>query len=601
MALRGINLPLAWVGYEKFVIDVFREVGLNDEEIISFLSGPAFQAWNRFGNIQGSWDGSIPQAWIDDQFQMQLKIIQRMVELGMTPVLPAFTGFVPQNISRIWPNATLKNSPRWNNFSTEYSADTYLDPFDSHFDELQVSFISKQQQAYGNVTHIWTLDQFNENKPASDDLDYLYNVSHNTWQSLKKADPEAVWMMQGWLFAIDPTFWTNARVEAFLKGVPVNSDMLILDLFTESWPQWQRTNSFFGKPWIWCELHDFGGNMGLYGKIENITINPAEAVHASPSIVGFGLVPEGQEGNEVMYDLLLDQAWSDAPIDTVSYFHDWVAARYGGDASQNPQELFSAWEMVRGTVYNSSNAAVYAVTKSILELVPALSGILGTPGGHPTVIPYDPHVLVQAWHTLYDAAGKKASLWNDASYQYDIVDWTRQVLANAFIPLYTDLVTKYNSSASATDIKTAGAKLTDLLGQLDEVLSANENFRLETWINAARTSASEGAADFFEYDARNQITLWGPNGEISDYASKQWSGLVGTYYKRRWQMFIDYLSETPPSKYDQVAFRASLLQWEVQWGNQKSQALSGNWTSNKMVTDIKSVIGSAVDKISAGF
>lgn len=28
----------------------------------------------------------------------------------------------------------------------------------------------------------------------------------------------------------------------------------------------------------------------------------------------------------------------------------------------------------------------------------------------------------------------------------------------------------------------------------------------------------------FEYNARNQITLWGPNGEIVDYANKQWSG-----------------------------------------------------------------------------
>ena len=28
----------------------------------------------------------------------------------------------------------------------------------------------------------------------------------------------------------------------------------------------------------------------------------------------------------------------------------------------------------------------------------------------------------------------------------------------------------------------------------------------------------------FEYNARNQITLWGPNGEIVDYANKQWAG-----------------------------------------------------------------------------
>lgn len=26
------------------------------------------------------------------------------------------------------------------------------------------------------------------------------------------------------------------------------------------------------------------------------------------------------------------------------------------------------------------------------------------------------------------------------------------------------------------------------------------------------------------YNALNQITLWGPSGEISDYAAKQWAG-----------------------------------------------------------------------------
>jgi hypothetical protein len=33
-----------------------------------------------------------------------------------------------------------------------------------------------------------------------------------------------------------------------------------------------------------------------------------------------------------------------------------------------------------------------------------------------------------------------------------------------------------------------------------------------------------------------QITLWGPDGNILDYASKQWAGLVGDYYASRWQV-----------------------------------------------------------------
>jgi len=72
--------------------------------------------------------------------------------------------------------------------------------------------------------------------------------------------------------------------------------MLILDLFSESQPQWQRTNNYYGKPWIWCQLHDYGGNMGLYGQVENVTVNPIQALaNASSTMVGMGLTMEGQE------------------------------------------------------------------------------------------------------------------------------------------------------------------------------------------------------------------------------------------------------------------------------------------------------------------
>lgn len=42
----------------------------------------------------------------------------------------------------------------------------------------------------------------------------------------------------------------------------------------------------------------------------------------------------------------------------------------------------------------------------------------------------------------------------------------------------------------------------------------------------------------YEWNARNQITLWGPRGEIRDYAAKQWAGVVTDYFKPRWELFI---------------------------------------------------------------
>lgn len=600
MALRGINTALAWIGFEKIYIEVFRDMGFSDSDLEEFISGPAFLAWNHFGNIQGSWGGSMPKSWVEDQFALQKKIVARMVELGIKPILPAFPGYTPRSITQVFPAANVSNGSTWEGFPTGYTNDTFLDPFDPLFEELQVRFVSKQKSYYGDVTNFWTLDQFNENNPASGDLSYLESVSKNTWKSLKAADPGAIWIMQGWLFASNSAFWTNERVRAFLGGVTVDSDMLILDLFSESQPQWARTNSFYGKPWVWCQLHGYGGNYGLYGQIMNITVNSIEALQLSDNLVGFGLTPEGLEGNEVMYNLLLDQAWSEDPIDTEEYFHSWVAARYGADGLHLPKSTFQAWELLRPTVFNNTNLVANAVPKSIFELVPSTTGLVNRTGHHPTLLNYDPKVLVTAWDLLYRAGLAKPSLLYNPAYHYDLVDWTRQVIGNAFIKLYEQLVAIYMATDNPSRkraLKSQGDKLTKLLLTLDTVLATNKDFRLSTWIRAARATANTSdpdhpaIADFLEYQARNQVTLWGPTGQISDYSSRSWSGLVATYYVPRWQRFVDYLIATPPGDYDQEEFAAELLEWELSWVNQTT---GGNELSEDRAEDLQTVMAALI-------
>ncbi|KAH8696754.1 putative alpha-N-acetylglucosaminidase [Talaromyces proteolyticus] len=568
MSLHGVNLPLAWVGFEKTLVEVFQEIGLTDAEIFSFLSSPAFQAWNRFGNIQGSWGGELPYSWIENQFNLQKQIVARMAELGMTPVLPAFTGFVPRAITRVFPNASVVEAPSWGNFPPQYSNDSFLEPLDDHFGPLQNSFISKQKAAYGNVTNIYALDQYNEINPFSGNTTYLTDIAASTINSLKAADPNAIWMMQGWLFYEAESFWTADRIEAYLSGVANSGDMLILDLFSESKPQWQRTDSYHGKPWIWCMVHDYGGNQGIYGQIENITQNSMQALASSPSMVGLGLTMEGQEGNEVVYDLLLHQAWSETPVDTEQYFHNWVTARYAGSGSI-PQGLYHGWEILRATAYNNTNlTASICVTRSIFVNEPAISGLLDWTGFDPTIVVYDPADLVQVWKYVFEAAAAQPALWSNPSYQYDLVDITRQVMANGWGTIYADLCDLYaQSNASSAEIYAQGAKMIGLLNSIDTVLSTNRNFQLSRWIDAARAWAqgNESEAAYYEYSARNQITLWGPNGEIDTYAAKDWSGLVSTYYVPKWQIFVEYLASTPTADYNQTELHSQVLAFELKW------------------------------------
>lgn len=100
-------------------------------------------------------------------------------------------------------------------------------------------------------------------------------------------------------------FWTSDRVEAFLSNVS-NENMIILDLYSEVTPLWQKFKSYFGKPFIWCMLHNFGGTRCIYGNLDSIAINPVSArTTPGSTMIGIGITPEAIEHNPVVYDLMV--------------------------------------------------------------------------------------------------------------------------------------------------------------------------------------------------------------------------------------------------------------------------------------------------------
>lgn len=464
-----------------------------------------------------------------------------------------------------------------------YTRDTFLSPLDDAYTELQHTFITKQMDAFGNITNIYTLDQYNEMSPASGDVNYLSSVSTSTYNALSAANPAAIWLLQGWLFYSEQSFWTQERIDAYLGGAEGRDSMLILDLYSENQPQWQRTNSYSGRPWIWCELHDFGGNMGLFGQISNITLNSMEALQDSDSLVGFGLTPEGYEGNEVMYDLLLDQAWSSTSIDTKQYFREWTTLRYAG-AFTIPASLYNALEMLRATVYDVVDPDVPCVGVGVFQIFPGLTGLLNRTGHYPapTAIPYNPKTLVKAWSLMLESANMELSLWQVPAFQLDFVDVTRQVMSNAFIDVYSDLVLAYNKtmSGSAEPNKNArssqvrnavsekGKKLLEFLTAIDLVLSTNSHFTLDHWLSAAQDWANViGSDNMIAFNARSQVTVWQIDSpSLDDYAAKEWSGLTQSYYRERWAIFVGALEKAiRTGSLNETAMNADITTFEKLW------------------------------------
>ncbi|THG00756.1 hypothetical protein TEA_025581 [Camellia sinensis var. sinensis] len=145
MALQGVNLPLAFTGQESIWQKVFTDFNIRKQDLNDFFGGPAFLAWARMGNLHG-WGGPLSQNWLDQQLVLQKQILSRMIELGMTPVLPSFSGNVPGALKDIFPSANITRLGDWNTVDgdTRWCCTFLLDPSDPLFVEIGKAFIKRQ-------------------------------------------------------------------------------------------------------------------------------------------------------------------------------------------------------------------------------------------------------------------------------------------------------------------------------------------------------------------------------------------------------------------------------------------------------------------------
>jgi alpha-N-acetylglucosaminidase len=107
MALHGINMPLSVTGQEAIWYKIYRDMGLTDQQLADFFTGPVYLPFGWMGCIDG-WCGPLPKSWIDSHRELQKQIVARERELGMKPVLQGFTGHVPAALKEVFPEAKLE-------------------------------------------------------------------------------------------------------------------------------------------------------------------------------------------------------------------------------------------------------------------------------------------------------------------------------------------------------------------------------------------------------------------------------------------------------------------------------------------------------------
>lgn len=550
MALNGINMPLAITGQEAIWYEVWKEYGLTDEQIRSYFTGPAHLPWHRMSNLD-KWGGMLPISWLENQKELQIKILERERELGMKPVLPAFAGHVPQDLKTQFPEAKINQLTSWGGFEDEYRS-FFLDPLDPLFEKIQHKFLAKQTEAFG-TDHIYGADPFNEVHPPSWEPDYLATVANSIYTSMQNVDKNATWLQMSWIFYFEREHWTNERIEAMVTAVPRNK-MMLLDYYCENKEVWRITDSFFNQPFVWCYLGNFGGNTMLAGNLNEVDDRMEDALnHPNGNLQGVGSTLEALDVNPIMYNYVFEKVWDDGDTDLNEWVVQWARSRYGSEEENYER----AWKTLYEHVY-SDPAKLGQATLSNAR--PTLKG-----SGNWTTNPdinYNNQDLFMAWELMLIKPG------NTQSYEYDIVNIGRQVLGNHFKVLRDEFTEKYYAK-DLTGLKEKGNEMLVLLEEMDELLSTNTSFLLGKWLSdAKKMGINKEEKKYFEQNARNIITTWGTKAQsLNDYGNRSWSGLMKGYYKKRWKMFIEDVTGATERQqaFDEEAFLKKVTQFEWDW------------------------------------
>jgi alpha-N-acetylglucosaminidase len=175
---------------------------------------------------------------------------------------------------------------------------------------------------------------------------------------------------------------------------------------------------------------------------------------------------------------------------------------------------------------------------------------------------------------------------------YDLLDVGRELMSKVAGRFWKDAADAYQAGDLA-GVQQSGGQLLALLADLDAMLGSHKAFLLGPQLQRARryaadSSSSSGSdgndpgmgseqqqqqlSSLYERNLRTQLTIWGTSiaagdSEVSDYANKEWSGLISGFYLPRWQAWLGRLEQDLliGRSYDATAWRLEVLNMTYSW------------------------------------
>ncbi len=519
LALNGVQYVLVTSGLEKVWQNFLTDLDYPPEKIRKFIPSPFYAAWWNMGNLEGE-GGPISQPLIDSEAELGRFIVSRLHELGMEPVLQGYVGFLPHDYPKAGIDGKLLPQGKW----CGYPRPAVLQPTSPAFAEIAGLWYKHLHAVYGSTAKAYGGDLFHEGGRKGDTL--LDEAARAVQKAMQQASPDSVWLLQAWGHNPDKNL---------LAGTDPNHT-IILALQKDLTPKANVNFDYAGRPFVWCELSNFGGKHGMFGGmelIENLTREKCKAI-------GLGMISEGLETSPFFYELVWTRMGTPGKIDRGLYIRRYVTSRYGS----NDTRLQLALHLLAKGIFTPDKRREGSL-ENIICARPALNARKASTWADPTMY-YKPESIEKAAR-LYLQAGRSAGakLTSLPTYRYDLADLCRQVLADRARATLTRCKEAFDRKEPDTFRRESEAFL-EIIRTSAAVLATSEYYLLGNFIDGARRrGTTEQDQATMERSLRRLITTWRPDiGVLNDYSHRQFAEMMQHYYLPRWQMYFnDCLAE----------------------------------------------------------
>jgi len=262
----------------------------------------------------------------------------------------------------------------------------------------------------------------------------------------------------------------------------------------------------------------------------------------------------------------MDLVWDNGVPDVKNRLSEYVTDRYG-KKNENAEK---AWLYMLGTVYNTHRQhGTYFCER------PGFYNPKKSYRSNPSIT-YSQDSLITALEELLKCSSGFKHL---ESYQFDVVNLVRQVLSPLALAWMKEIEMAYHEK-DLEKIRKFRTLYLGLIADFDDLLATRKEYLLGDWIEKAKSwGTTQAEKDLYEWNAKNQITLWGNDctegqfDDLNNYALKQWSGMFRSYHLVRWTKFFDELESAVQKnqEWDRSQFYIESCEWEKKWCRQHEQ------------------------------